>query len=188
MRQSLLLLACSTLAAIAVGAAPDGYAETEAARKGMAALRRYFQKHPPTMLHQQAMLLWAASYQEDLIKPEVRRAWIEQLLGLQKDDGGWSTATMGDWQRRDGQPQDTATSDGYGTGFAIYVLRQAGLPAADPQIQRGLGWLKTHQRASGRWFTRSLNKDNKHYLTHAGTAMAVLALAACGERAAPVGN
>ena len=29
---------------------------------------------------------------------------------------------------------------------------------------------------SGRWFTRSLNRDNYHFLTHAGTAFAVMAL------------
>lgn len=44
---------------------------------------------------------------------------------------------------------------------------------------RGVGWIKSHQRASGRWFTRSLFKDNKHYLTHAGSSMALLALSAC---------
>ena len=68
-----------------------------------------------------------------------------------------------------------------GTGFAIYVLRQAGVPAEQPRIQKGIAWLKTHQRASGRWFTRSMWKDSKHYITHAGTAYGILALAACGE-------
>ena len=33
----------------------------------------------------------------------------------------------------------------------------------------------------GRWFTRSLNRDNKHYLSHVGTAFAVMALAECGK-------
>jgi squalene-hopene/tetraprenyl-beta-curcumene cyclase len=63
----------------------------------------------------------------------------------------------------------------------IYVLRQAGVPALDPRIQKGIQWLKTHQRASGRWFTRSLWRDRRHYITHAGTAYAILALAACNE-------
>jgi squalene-hopene/tetraprenyl-beta-curcumene cyclase len=60
-------------------------------------------------------------------------------------------------------------------------LRTAGLPADHPQIKNGIEWLKTHQRASGRWYTRSANKDGQHYLTHEGTAFALLALAACGE-------
>jgi squalene-hopene/tetraprenyl-beta-curcumene cyclase len=50
-----------------------------------------------------------------------------------------------------------------------------------PQIQQGVAWLKSHQRASGRWFTRSLHADSKHDISHAGTAFAVLALAACDE-------
>ena len=70
-------------------------------------------------------------------------------------------------------------SDGYGTGFIVYVLRRAGVPADDPQIQKGIAWLKKNQRSSGRWYTRSLNKDNKHYITHAGTAFSLMALEIC---------
>ena len=77
---------------------------------------------------------------------------------------------------------DLVTSDGYGTGFVVFVLRRAGVPADDPAVARGVAWLKRHQRASGRWFTRSLNKDNEHFISHAGSAFAVMALAACGEK------
>ena len=87
-------------------------------------------------------------------------------------------ATLGDWKRSDGKEQDLETSDGYGTGFVIYALRSAGVSTDSDQIQRGVKWLKTHQRTSGRWFTRSLNKDNRHFISHAGTAMAVMALSA----------
>jgi squalene-hopene/tetraprenyl-beta-curcumene cyclase len=59
------------------------------------------------------------------------------------------------------------------------VLRQAGLPAAHPALRKGVAWLKANQRASGRWFTRSLNTDRAHYISHAGTAFALLALKAC---------
>jgi len=55
------------------------------------------------------------------------------------------------------------------------------VPAEDPRIRKGIAWLKTHQRASGRWFTRSMKKDNRHFITHSGTAYAILALVACGE-------
>ncbi|HEY0981466.1 MAG TPA: squalene--hopene cyclase, partial [Schlesneria sp.] len=71
--------------------------------------------------------------------------------------------------------------DGYGTGFVIYILRRSGLAADDPRIQRGIEWLKSHQRESGRWFTRSLHADSMHYITHAGTAFAVMALQECDE-------
>ncbi len=58
-------------------------------------------------------------------------------------------------------------------------LRQAGVPASDPAIQKVLTWLKSNQRESGRWFTKSINTDRYHFITHAGTAYAVLALKAC---------
>ena len=101
---------------------------------------------------------------------------------LQRPDGGWSLPSLGDWKRRDGTPNDKdAPSDGYATGLVVYVLRQAGVPAEDEALRRGVAWLKTHQRASGRWFTRSLSNDKAHYITNAGTGFAVLALSACGR-------
>lgn len=104
----------------------------------------------------------------------------EQLLALQKSDGGWAAATLGDWKRSDDKQQDLETSDGYATGISILVLRKSGLVSDDPRIQRGLQWLKANQRESGRWFTRY--KHNKHFLSHAGTAFAVFALTACNEK------
>ena len=106
---------------------------------------------------------------------------LTDLLALQRPDGGWATASLGTWKRTDGKEQDLQTSDGYGTGFVITVARLAGVPASDERLARGIAWLKTHQRESGRWFTRSLNTDSKHYLTHVGTAFALLALHECGE-------
>ena len=127
------------------------------------------------------MIVWADSYLGNLINEETKKATIDKLIALQNEDGGWGLATLGDWKRADGKQQDKQVSDGYGTGFVIYVLRRGGLPATDDSLRRGIRWLKTNQRESGRWFTRSLNRDNKHYITHAGSAMAVMALAACGE-------
>ena len=123
-----------------------------------------------------------ASLQIDGIMTDAERQMvIKDLLALQKGDGGWGLATLGNWTRSDGKEQDYETSDGYGTGFAIYALRCGGVPADDPKIQKGIAWLKKHQRASGRWFTRSMKKDSRHLITHSGTAYAILALVACGE-------
>ncbi len=168
-----------TLAAIAVGAAPDDYAKTEKAQRGLDGIRSYLADNRPPTLHHEAMILWASKYVDDLISAEDKRSCIEKLLALQQQDGGWGAATLGNWQRADGKEQDMTTSDGYGTGFVVYVLRSADVSADTEAIGRGIRWLKTHQRQSGRWFTRSLNRDNKHFLTHAGTAMAVMALSAC---------
>ena len=73
------------------------------------------------------------------------------------------------------------TSDGYGTGFALFALRQADVSAADPRVQRAVHWLKTNQRESGRWFARSLVGRKANLISNSGTAWAVMALAACNE-------
>ncbi len=170
-----------TLAAIAVGAAPDDYAKTEAAQNGIKQIRKYLTNNPPPTLHHQAMLVWAGSYVDGLISQQENKNSIEKLLSLQKEDGGWALATLGDWKRSDGKQQDFEKSDGYGTGLVIYTLRRTGMSADSSPIQKGIHWLKTHQRESGRWFTRSLNRDNMHFISHAGTAMAVMALSECAQ-------
>jgi squalene-hopene/tetraprenyl-beta-curcumene cyclase len=102
------------------------------------------------------------------------------LLELQQADGGWSLPSLIEWKRHDGSANDpAAASDGYATGLAVFVLRQTDTPLSDPSVKRGAAWLLSHQRASGRWFTRSLSTDDHHFITHAGTAFAVLALRAC---------
>ena len=171
-----------TLAAIGTGAAPDGYAQTPAARAGLAKIRTFLEDNPPTDLHHKAMVLWASTYVDGLMSAEERKACIKELLGAERPTGGWAFSTLYPWTRGDGKEQDLETSDGYGTGFVVFVLRRAGVPADDPAVARGVAWLKSHQRASGRWFTRSLNKDNEHFISHAGSAFAVMALAACGEK------
>jgi len=87
---------------------------------------------------------------------------------------------LGAWKRLNGKLQDKdAGSDGYATGLVLYVLRQSGVAATAKPIQRGVAWLKANQRESGRWFTRSLNRDTRHYISNTATAFAILALKAC---------
>jgi len=170
-----------TMAAIGVGVAPDAYAETAAAKAGLDKIRAYLRDNPPAHVHHRAMKLLASVHVSGIMTEADRQQVVEDLLVLQKPDGGWGVATMGNWERSDDKPRDLESSDGYGTGFAVYVLRQAGVPADEPRVQKGTAWLKAHQCVSGRWFTRSMWKDSKHYITHAGTAYAIAALAACGS-------
>jgi squalene-hopene/tetraprenyl-beta-curcumene cyclase len=48
-------------------------------------------------------------------------------------------------------------------------------------VNKATDWILKNQRASGRWFTRSLNNDRHHYIANAGSAYAVLALEAAGK-------
>ena len=132
-------------------------------------------------MHNQAMMLWAESYVDGIVTDDECERIINDLFALQKPDGGWGVATLGDWNRCDGKEQDKESSDGYGTGFVVYVLRRAGVAAGDPRIQNGIKWLKENQRANGCWFTRSPYRDGRHLITNTGTAYALLALTSCGE-------
>jgi squalene-hopene/tetraprenyl-beta-curcumene cyclase len=168
----------ATMAALAVAVAPDEYAWTPQAAKGIEGLKHYFEGGNLPTLHHRAMLLWADTFRPLWFSSDARQKVLAELLALQHDDGGFGLATLGDWKRADGTPQDRQASDGYATGLVVYLACRAGLPADDPRVEKGVRWLRSHQRASGRWFTRSLHQDSHHYLTHAGTSMAVLALAA----------
>lgn len=171
----------ATMALIGAGVAPDGYAATPAAKAGLDKVRQYLKNTPPVNLHQRALLLLGSLHVDGILTEAERKAVVADLFAVQKQDGGWGLQSLGNWKRHDGKPDDTQSSDGYGTGFTIYVLRQAGVPADDPKIQAGIAWLKANQRASGRWFTRSQWKDSRHYLSRQGTAYAIRALAACGD-------
>ena len=169
------------LAIIATGTAPESYADTPQAKAGLEKIRRYLKANPPKMLHHEMMLLWGSTVTPDILTSEQQKAIQQKVWGLQRPDGGWAAAALGQWERGDDQPQDVTRSDGYGTGFSVYVLRKAGVPANDPRLQKAVAWLKANQRESGRWISRSLFKDSKHFLSHAGTAFALLALAECDQ-------
>jgi squalene-hopene/tetraprenyl-beta-curcumene cyclase len=168
-----------TLAALAVGVAPDGYAQTEQAKKGLDGLRAWLKANPPKNLHHQAMVLWVSTYLDGFMTKDEQKAAIKELRANQLPDGGWSAAGIYPWPRGDKKDAEPAVSDGYGTGFTIFILRQGGVPAEDAALVKGIAWLKSNQRESGRWFARSLFRDNKHYLSHAGSAFAVMAIQAC---------
>ncbi len=179
----------AVVAALGAGHAPDGYANSTAGQAGLTRLRAYFATNPPPDLHHATMLLWASARLDGLMTADQRRATIDRLRALQRTDGGWNLPSLGSWKRRDGTNNDPeAPSDGYATGLAVFVLRETGVPATDPAIRGGVAWLLSHQRASGRWFTRSVNNDKHHYIAHAGTAFAVLALKACGVTIAESGD
>ncbi len=196
----------ATFAALGVSQAPDGYANTEPARKGLDGVRRFLKARPPTSLHERAMLLWVSQSLDGFASADERSRTLDELLRSQRPDGGWSIASFianpDDVARQTDASRKARTEkghgteflvfagnhdvakvplecDGYATGFAIYVARQANVPANDPRLRRGIDWLKSHQRESGRWFTASLGTHKQNLISNAGTAYAILALTAC---------
>jgi squalene-hopene/tetraprenyl-beta-curcumene cyclase len=171
----------AVMAAVGVAHAPENYAHGDSARAGVEKLSTYFKNSAPPSLHHKTWLLWAAVKLDGLLSLEEQMATTKELLALQRSDGGWSMESLGKgWIGRKGEPANPdAPSDGYGTGLVVFVLRQAGVPTGNAAIQRGKTWLASNQRASGRWFTRSLNGTKQHYISDTATAFAVLALNAC---------
>ncbi|HEX4286443.1 MAG TPA: hypothetical protein VHZ28_15225 [Terracidiphilus sp.] len=134
-------------------------------------------------------LLWAATELPGLLDSHRKSRLIEMILSRQKADGGWSIrdfARPENWGKGNRAEKLRAElefsnppSDGHMTGLAIIVLRKAGITATDPRIRRGVSWLLTNQRSSGRWWTRSLNRDGWQFITYSGTMYPLLALAMC---------
>jgi squalene-hopene/tetraprenyl-beta-curcumene cyclase len=186
-----------TLMTIAMGMAPKSYTSIEPARTGVQRLLKYLRNNQSKEIHHRAMMLWAGKYYEELLTANVRRLWIDELLALQKESGGWASGDLGRWRQRAPESGDISmldpetverkyppvitnpNGDGYGTGFVMYVLLQSGVPESNLQIQKGLEWLRNNQQADGKWFTNSLrNKiSTSNFLTHTGTTFALKVLA-----------
>jgi hypothetical protein len=64
---------------------------------------------------------------------------IDELLALQRADGGWS------------QTVPDPRSDAFATGQTLYVLALAGWTAERPEIKRGIDFLVATQKPDGSW-------------------------------------
>ena len=177
------------LVALALGYSPDRYLEEPAARAGLTRLEAYLRAHPPLNMHEKAVLLWASVRTPGLLDSARQADYSRALLQLQKSDGGWALPSLGQWPRHDGAPNDAAgPSDGYATALAALVLCESGARGSAP-VRRATGWLREHQRLSGRWYTRSLFSDGfQNYLSNMGTAYAAMALHSCDAAAGSGAN
>jgi len=168
-------------------------------------IKKFLREHPPLNDYELALKLQLANLMPDLITKEEREAAIAMLWKKQMVDGGWSTRHMSDlfkWRVETHPATERQTwkeaidptvvsliqnlpdaanpgSDPYMTAFAIVLLREAGIPASEPRIQRGVDLLKKTQRVSGRWWMHSLYRGNYNYITYISTAQALRALALC---------
>jgi len=136
-------------------------------------------------------LLWASTELPGLLDDARKQRLVEMIESHQLADGGWSIRNFAqpeEWGKgnraeklRAELEYQNPPSDGHMTGLAIIVLRKAGVPASDPRIQRGVSWLLANQRSSGRWWTRSLNRDGWQFISYSGTVYPLLALSLCDE-------
>ncbi len=70
---------------------------------------------------------------------DTMQATIDELLALQRADGGWS------------QTVPELKSDAFATGQTLYVLSLAGYSAERPEIKRGIDFLVATQAPDGSW-------------------------------------
>lgn len=186
----------ASLAAVAVGTAPENYRATPEIQNQLNLLsgyiRREFARQP---LIDQVVSLWACAKWPGLLASSDQKAIIHEVLAEQQSDGGWSLAALS-WAWRTSsmrsivkvlvRASDTPLarkSDGYATGLIVFVLGQVGVPYEDFHLQRGRSWLISNQdRTQGSWPGYSLvdhrhpTSDTGRFMTDAATAYAVLAL------------
>ncbi len=173
----------ASLAAIAIAAAPGGYAASPEAKDGIARLREYLGKGAAGQsLFNQLMIMWASSKLDGVLTPAQRETIAKAALSAQLPDGAWNVQSLGSWKRVDDTALDSA-ADGFATALAVLSLQQSGVAGASDGIERGLAWLRSNQdRATGRWIGSSLNKNRDpnsgpgRFMSDAATAYAVLAL------------
>jgi len=118
------------------------------------------------------------------VNDRVTEARTRELLAAQRADGGWAQTPH-------------LASDAYATGQALYVLRQMGIPAPDPALQRGTAWLLRTQHEDGSWYVKSRAMKIQPYfesgfpyghdqwISQTATAWAVMALSATQPAAPP---
>jgi hypothetical protein len=130
--------------ALAVETGPDA---PPSQRASLAKALAWLDTAKPSDLHQDKALI---------VLRGVRFAWprkriqptIDELLALQRADGGWSQTVPG-WK-----------SDAFATGQTLYVLALAGYTAERPAIQRAIDFLVATQKPDGSWPMTSRSTPN----------------------------
>ncbi len=188
----------ASLAALAVGMAPENYRASPDVQNRLKLLANYLRRESSRQpLIHRVVALWAATKLPELLAPEQKKSIIENVLGKQQSDGGWALSSLGWtwrgltmhslvnlWVRSNDTPW-AGKSDGYATGLIVFALGQAGVAHQDPHLQRGWTWLVRNQnRSEGFWPGYSLvNRRDPasgtgRFMNDAATAFAVLALTA----------
>ena len=173
----------AALMALAVGWAPEHYQKDLKVCESVQALRSYLKReYGAQPLLNRVMVLWASGGFPGLLSRKERDTLVGSLCEMQREDGGWSLASLGTWTRLDSTPEVTG-SDGYATGLITLALKQARVGKHNPELTKALTWLARNQdKKEGYWRADSLNKsrnpttDVGRFMSDAATGFAVLAL------------
>ena len=110
----------------------------ESQRQALAKAIAWLDAAKPSDLHQDKVLKVLLGVR--LARPrKALQTTIDELLALQRADGGWS------------QTVPELKSDAFATGQTLYVLSLAGFTAERPEIKRGMDFLVATQKADGSW-------------------------------------
>lgn len=114
----------------------------EAQKASLAKAVAWLEAATPADLHQDKALKLLLATRSG--KPrEAMQPTIDELLALQRADGGWS------------QTVPEPTSDAFATGQTLYALSLAGFTAERPEIQKAIDFLVATQLPDGSWLMLS---------------------------------
>ncbi len=197
----------AALAALAVGrAGTDAARAVPGAVAGVEKLRGYLRETlDERTLFNRTWVLLASTQLDNLLTKAEQERLKEELQKRQRDDGGWSLWSLGEWRwSGSAAPYESpgelnyallAGSDGYATGLVVHALREAGVSDSHAVVDRGVTWLLANQQAVAvneqsplAWRAHSLNFDRENggekgeavrrlFMSDLATSFAVLALA-----------
>src|SRR5262249_37466808 len=110
----------------------------ESQRAALARARTWLDAATPSDLHQEKVLRLLLAIRSGKPRDRLQPA-IDELLALQRADGGWS------------QTVPELRSDAFATGQTLYVLSLAGYTAERPEVRRGIDFLVATQGPDGSW-------------------------------------
>jgi hypothetical protein len=119
----------------------DGEREPDAPESQRAALSKaiaWLDAAKPSNIHQEKILKVLMGTRSAKPREKIQTT-IDELLTLQRADGGWS------------QTVPELKSDAYATGQSLYVLSLAGYTAERLEIKRGVDFLVATQAPDGSW-------------------------------------
>jgi len=123
--------------------------DKEAGEARIARAREWLRGSKPRETEDRVFRLRALDYAGG--EPSDLESAAKDLLGSQREDGGWA-------QLADGQ------SDAYATGSVLAALAQSGrLAVADAAYRKGLTWLLKAQKEDGSWHVKSRSKPFQAY-------------------------